>query len=229
MDVQKELKMAVFTEDFIHFFKELSQHNNKVWFDRNRNRYEKSVKTPFHSFVERMIEKIQADDPRVTITPAESIFRINRDIRFSKDKTPYKTRMSALISRTGKKDKGFPGFFFSMGAENMMIYGGAHSLERDRLYSIRKYISENPDTFSRLLDDRVFKDKYGRIHGDINKRIPAEFKDAAEKQPLLFNKAFFYFAKLDAKLILDPRLVDIFMDYYIAAKPMREFLISAIS
>ena len=221
--------MAMFTADFIDFFKELSQNNNKKWFDQNRKRYEVSVKTPFHSFVERMIKKIQADDPEVKITPAESIFRINRDLRFSKDKTPYKTQMSALISRTGKKDKDFPGIFFSMGEANIMIYGGAHTLEKDRLYSIRKYISEHPDTFSKRLADRVFKDKYGRIHGDKNKRIPAEFIDAAEKQPLLFNKAFYYYAKLDVKLILDPSLVDIFMDYYLAAKPMREFLISALS
>ncbi len=221
--------MAMFTVDFIDFFKELSQNNNKKWFDQNRKRYEVSVKTPFHNFVEKMIKKIQANDPEVKITPAESIFRINRDIRFSKDKTPYKTQMSALISQTGKKDKGFPGIFFSMDAANIMIYGGAHILESERKYSIRKYISEHLDTFSKLLADRVFKDKYGRIHGDKNKRIPAEFIDAAEKQPLLFNKAFYYYAKLDVKLILDPSLVDIFMDYYLAAKPMREFLISALS
>ena len=145
--------MAMFTVDFIDFFKELSQNNSKKWFDQNRNRYEKSVKVPFRSFVERMIEKIQADDPEVKITPTESIFRINRDIRFSKNKTPYKAQMSALISRTGKKDKGFPGVFFSMGAANIMIYGGAHSLEKDRLYSIRKYISEHLDTFSKMLAD----------------------------------------------------------------------------
>jgi len=221
--------MAIFKVDYIDFFKELSQNNHKKWFDQNRSRYEKSVKTPFYSFVERMIEEIQTDDPEVKITTKESIFRINRDIRFSKDKTPYKTHMSALISRTGKKDRGFPGFFFSMGAENIMIYGGAHSVERDRVYSIRKYISDHLDEFSKLLADRVFKGKYGRIHGDKNKRIPAEFNDAAEKQPLLFNKAFYYYTKLDVKKILDVNLVDIFMNYYLAAKPMREFLIRAVS
>ena len=134
--------------------------------------------------------------------------------------------MSALISRTGKKDKGFPGIFFSIGAENITIYGGAHSLKKDRLYCIRNYISEHLDTFSELLADPVFKDKYGKIHGDKNKRIPAEFNEAAEKQPLLFNKASYYYAKLDVKLILDPGLVGIFKDYYSAAKPMREFLIA---
>ena len=221
--------MALFNVDYINFFKELTKNNHKKWFDQNRSRYEESVKTPFYSFVERMIAKVQTDDPKVIITTKESIFRINRDIRFSKDKTPYKTHMSALISRTRKKDKGFPGFYFSMSAENIMIYGGAHSLETNRLYSIRKHISEHQEVFSKLLDDRIFMEKYGRIHGDKNIRIPTEFNDAAKKQPLLFNKAYYYFAKLDVKHILDPNLEDIFMDYYFAAKPMREFLISAVS
>jgi len=221
--------MAMFTVDYIDFFKELSKNNNKKWFDQNRSRYEKYVKTPFYSFVETMIEKIQAYEPKVKITPAESIFRINRDIRFSKDKTPYKTHMSALISQTGKKDKGFPGIYFGMDTENIMIYGGAHILERERLYSIRKYISEHLDEFSKLLNDPAFKKKYGEIRGEKNVRIQPEFKDAAEKQPLLFNKSFYYQAKLNIKRILKPGLMDIFMDYYLAAKPIREFLISAIN
>lgn len=221
--------MTVFTTDFIDFFRELSQNNNKKWFDLNRKRYEESVKAPFYSFVESLIEKIQADDKEINITPAEPIFRINRDIRFSKDKTPYKTFMSALISRRGKKDKGFPGFFFSMGGENIRIYGGAHSLEKDRLYRIRKHISEHLDTFSNLLNDPLFKEKYGKIHGDKNKRIPAEFHEAAISQPLLFNKSFYYYATLGAKQILNPNLIDIFLDYYFAAKPMREFLIRAVT
>ena len=221
--------MALFTEDFINFFKELSKNNNKKWFDQNRKRYEESVKNPFRAFVEMMIDKIKADDPKVKITPAESIFRINRDIRFSRDKTPYKNHMSALISRTGKKERGFPGFAFRLGADGVGVYGGAHDLEKNRLHSVRQYISEHLDSFSELLNDNEFKDKYRRIQGDKNKRIPIEFKEAAEKQPLLFNKDFYYIATLNAKLILEDSLVDILMDYYFAAKPMREFLINAMA
>ena len=66
--------MAMFTEDFMDFFKELSQNNNKRWFDQNRKRYEEYLKTPFYNFVEGMIKKIQADDPEIKITPKESIF-----------------------------------------------------------------------------------------------------------------------------------------------------------
>ena len=102
--------MAYFTKDFIDFFKELAANNKKEWFDSNRQRYEKSVKQPFAEFVQEMIDRIQPDGPAVYISTKDAIFRINRDIRFSNDKTPYKTYMAALVSAKGKKDKGTPGF-----------------------------------------------------------------------------------------------------------------------
>ena len=98
--------MAYFTKDFIDFFKELAANNKKEWFDFNRKRYEKSVKQPFAEFVQEMIDRIRADDPKVDISTKDAIFRINRDVRFSKDKTPYKTHMAAIVSARGKKDKG---------------------------------------------------------------------------------------------------------------------------
>ena len=102
--------MAFFTRDFIDFFKELSADNKKEWFDLNRKRYETSIKRPFAEFVQEMVDRIRADDPAVDISTKDAIFRINRDIRFSNDKTPYKTYMAALVSANGKKDKGTPGF-----------------------------------------------------------------------------------------------------------------------
>ncbi|HNR54889.1 MAG TPA: DUF2461 family protein, partial [Flavobacteriales bacterium] len=86
--------MAWFTNDFNDFFKDLAKNNNKEWFDANRKRYEASVKEPFTAFVAEAIKRIGKHDKAVRIEPKEAIFRINRDIRFSKDKTPYKLNAS---------------------------------------------------------------------------------------------------------------------------------------
>ena len=215
--------MAYFTKDFIDFFKELSKNNKKEWFDSNRKRYEKSVKQPFAEFVQEMIDRIRADDPKVDISTKDAIFRINRDVRFSKDKTPYKTHMAAIISARGKKDKGFPGNYFQLGADELRIYGGAHMVEKEVLYRLRKQIVGNMKGFSNVLNAKEFKSKFGEIHGEQNKRIPGEFQAAAEKQPLIFNKGFYYFAKFDPKLLVDDNLTDTFMDYYHAGKPVNEF------
>ena len=82
---------AYFEEDFLDFFTELAFNNEKSWFDVNRKRYEKSVKDPFKAFVVDMIAGIAEFDPSITtdLQPKDVSFRINRDIRFSKDKTPY--------------------------------------------------------------------------------------------------------------------------------------------
>ena len=100
--------MSYFSEDFLRFFKELAGNNNKEWFDLNRKRYFKEVKDPFHHFIEDLIAAVQKEDSNVNIAPKDAIFRINRDVRFSKDKTPYKLQVSAIISKGGKKDKVSP-------------------------------------------------------------------------------------------------------------------------
>ena len=115
--------MQYFTEDFINFFKELAANNHKEWFHENKKRYESSVKKPFTVFVGKMIEEIQKVDADLMIEPKDCILRINRDIRFSKDKTPYNLHYTAFISRGGKKDKSIPGFFYSIFAGNGWDYG----------------------------------------------------------------------------------------------------------
>ena len=215
--------MAFFTQDFIDFFKELSVNNKKEWFDSNRKRYETSIKKPFAEFVQEMIDRIRADDPTVDISTKDAIFRINRDIRFSNDKTPYKTHMAALVSAKGKKDKGYPGMYLQLSADEIRIYGGVHVVDKNVLHRIRKQIAANLEEFSGLLNAKEFQNKFGEIHGEKNKRIPPEFQAAAEKQPLIFNKGFYYFAKLNRKLLLDEKLADVLMQYYQVGKPVNEF------
>lgn len=221
--------MAYFTEDFRAFFRELEQNNHKEWFDANRQRYERDVKQPFNAFVQEMIGRIRVDDPLVDIAPRDAIFRIHRDIRFTADKTPYKTEVSAIISRTGKKDKGgFPGLFFQLRHAEVRIYSGIHMMNKDRLHRIRRRIAANLEEFARLLADRNFREKFGEVRGDRHKRLPAEFQEAAQVQPLLYNKSFYYFAVLPGESITDAHLPDILMEHYFAAKPLNQFFIAAM-
>ena len=98
--------MAYFTQDFLDFFKELAANNHKDWFHANKKRYEASVKDPFKLFVQDMIDKAAKVDGRFAGEAKNAIFRINRDIRFSKDKSPYKLQMGAVISPGGKRRYG---------------------------------------------------------------------------------------------------------------------------
>lgn len=106
--------MQYFTQEFIDFYIELSRNNHKDWFHANKKRYEAIVKEPFLQLLTDLIAEMQKHDPKLEITAKECILRVNRDIRFSQDKSPYKLHVSAVISRTGKKDKGYPGLHLEL-------------------------------------------------------------------------------------------------------------------
>jgi uncharacterized protein (TIGR02453 family) len=221
--------VSYFDQEFIDFFKELSVNNNKAWFDEHRKIYIKSVKEPFEVFVGDMILRIQEHEPDLAITPKEAIFRINRDIRFSKDKTPYKPHVSAHIVKGGRKSHDTPGIYFHLSFDNVMIASGAWKPDKEGLHRIRTEIANNLDEFAGLIADAKFEERFGEILGDKHKRIPKEFQAAYEKQLLIANKQFYYHADISPKVLLKPELPDVMMDYYLAGKGVSDFLKRALS
>jgi uncharacterized protein (TIGR02453 family) len=216
--------MIYFSADFLQFFKELAANNHKEWFDENRKRYEKEVKEPFKKLVGDVILEMRKEEPELLVEPKDCIFRINRDIRFSKDKTPYKTNVSAAISKGGRKSMDEPGLYFELGPERFGIYGGIYMPDSKLLKNIRGYIAANVNAFRKAYTQKDFVDHYGELHGEKNKRIDKEFREAGEHEPLLYNKQFYYFAELDPAKIEDDGLVELLMQYYRAAAPLKEFL-----
>lgn len=216
--------MSYFNKDFINFFKNLAINNNKDWFDSNRSVYENEVKKPLHSFVNEIILRIQKFDNEIKISSNDAVFRINNDVRFSKNKTPYKTHIGAIISKFGRKDKGYPGMYIQLSFDKMQIYGGVYMVENDVIQRIREMIAENLEEFQSLYNDKVFKKYYGEIIGEKNKRLTPNFQKLLEKEPLIANKQFYFGAEIDAKIILKPNLPDILMEYYQAGKKLCDFL-----
>jgi uncharacterized protein (TIGR02453 family) len=218
-----------FTKDYLDFFKDLAANNNKDWFQANKKRFELSVKEPFHTFVQDIIDQAANTDKRFAGSAKDSVFRIYNDVRFSKDKTPYKMHMSAIISPGGRKEgMGIPGMYLQSGAEDLRFYSGLYQLEKDVLQKARTYIMKNSDELNRLLADKEFVKRFGELRGERNKVMPPEFKEAAKSQPYLLNKQFYFFASLPAETILKKDLHAIIMDHFEASEPMRRYLTKAI-
>jgi len=220
--------MSYFTAEFLKFFRGLKKNNSKAWFDGNKELYETAVKQPFAAFVEALIVRLRAEDATLNISAKEAIFRLNRDIRFSKDKTPYKTHMAANLSAGGRKNHELPGFYLQFGPEQVMIGGGAHMLENTTIYKVRKAIVKNHEEFAALLKEKNFKQKYGTLQGEQNKVLPPEFKAFAAHQPLVANKQFYYMAELEAETILKKNLPELVLQYFHAGKAMNAFLKKAM-
>ena len=216
--------MAFFTEDYLAFFKELAANNHKDWFDANRKRYETSVKEPFKAFTQHLIDQLAKKEPIFKdLKASDCIFRINRDIRFSKDKTPYKTMCSAVISPNGKKSSSIHGIYFELSPEHVRAYGGVYEIEKDDLYALREGIANNLAEFQKRYNQKEFKALFGEIHGERNKKIDKDFQEAAAKEALLFNKQFYFYSTFEAERVVDPALDDLLLKCYEVGRPLELF------
>lgn len=216
--------MAFFTNDYLEFFKELAANNHKDWFDENRKRYQESVKKPFDAFVDAVINEMRKTDSSINIQAKDAVFRINRDIRFSQDKTPYKLNRSAIIAPGGKKNKTFPGLYFEFSPEHVRVYTGAYMPDKDQLQALREEISDNLNEFNKIITNKKFIDTYQEVRGEKNARIPKEFKESGEKQPLIYNKNFYVYTTLPPEVILEDDLVKTITNTYKIAEPFANFL-----
>ena len=216
--------MAFFQKDFLDFFIELAPNNNKDWFDLNRKRYENSVKEPYKKFVNHIISKLAEIDPTFKELEAKDcIFRINRDIRFSKDKQPYKMQVSAVVSPLGKKSKAINGVYFELGPEHLRVYGGVYEIDKDDLLTVREGIAENIAEFQKTYNNPLFVKTFGELKGEKNKIIPKELKLAAEKEPLIFNKQWYFYTQFEPERILFDNLDETIINCYKAGRPVEEF------
>jgi uncharacterized protein (TIGR02453 family) len=213
-----------FEPDFLQFFIELAANNHKDWFDQNRKRYELTIKEPFKKFVDVVIQDLSREDVRFKeLESKECIFRINRDIRFSKDKTPYKLSRSAIVVPGGKKSRSINGVYFEMGPEHFRIYGGVYEAEKDEIQQIREGIAQNADEFKTLCNSQEFKKLYGTILGEKNKVLPSELKSAALDEPLIFNKQWYFFCEFTPEIILEEGLDELVLKCYRIGKPISDF------
>jgi uncharacterized protein (TIGR02453 family) len=216
--------MVFFNPDFIQFFKDLAPNNNKDWFDENRTRYAEIIREPFKTFVDHMIVELTKVNPKFKdLQNKDCIFRINRDIRFSKDKTPYKMNVSALIAPGGKKNYMGEGIYFELGPEHIRVYSGLYELDKDSLLLLREGIAKNQKEFKKLYSDKNFESTFGQIRGEQNKIIPKELRDAAELENLIFNKQFYFFAQFPPKKLLAKDFDKTIIEIYNAARPMEQF------
>ena len=220
----KTLSMAFFKPAFLEFFIELAANNNKDWFDLNRKRYENFVKEPFKDFVQHLIREVsKIDSSFKDLEAKDCIFRINRDIRFSQDKTPYKMYLGAVIAPEGKKSKAINGVYIELGPEHMRVYGGVYEIDKEDLLTVREGIAADPEKFQDAYNDPRFKKVFGKILGEKNKVLPKELKEAAEQEPLIYNKQWSFYAEFEPETILKDDLDKIVIDCFKAGKPVEDY------
>lgn len=215
-------------QTIIDFLRDLQQNNNRDWYHTHKKRYEKACKEPFKAFVAELIDGLRTEDPEIQIQPKDAIFRIARDTRFSRDKTPYKTHVGALISREGRRGKETPGYYFHLEPGRLMLGGGAYFVERASLDRIWQKIRREHARFRQIVTQPDFVEKFGQVQGERYKRIPKEYQAFAGEEPMIANKQYFFMAELPAETALRSDFKALVLDFYRAGTPLNQFMLEAL-
>ena len=179
--------------EFLH---KLNENNNRDWFNEHRKMYEEARKV-VEQFVDHLIPNVNKFDTSVgNLTARLTMFRIFRDVRFSKDKTPYKTYFGAFIAPGGRKSEK-AGYYLHLAPDGCFIGGGSHNPRGENLKKIRSEIYYNTDEYKKILAKKAFKDAFGEMTGEKLIRPPVGFpKDFADIDLLKF-KTFTVFKNID--------------------------------
>jgi uncharacterized protein (TIGR02453 family) len=198
-----------FSKKMPAFFRGLEKNNEREWFNARKPIFEQEIKTPMAQLAaglnERM-KKISAD--HVSDEPARLMYRIYRDTRFSKDKTPYKTHVGATFPHRTLSRHGGAGFYFEVSHKYVGIAGGVYMPGPEELAALRKAIAENPKTFLAAVEDRKIKKMFGALLGEKLARTPKgwENQSASPVAEYLKHKQFYWWVELPAELALTSRL-----------------------
>ena len=207
----------------LDFLSHLKQHNNKAWFDENRAAYE-IARAHFESFVDQLISEYGRIEDLGGITAKDCIMRIYRDTRFSKDKSPYKTNMSATIAPGGKKSSSL-GYHLHIQPHNeTLIAGGLYMPTPEQLARFRMAIDQDATPFKAIINDKTFKSYFGVLEGEKVKTVPQGYARNHPEIELLRFKQVVVVHRVSDEEVLSPEFSAHVIKTFAAMKPFLNYL-----
>lgn len=218
------------TKESLQFLDDLKKNNNRDWFQNNKKRYE-IFKKDYHQLVSDFLDVMKPLDPSLELLEVKNCtFRINRDIRFSKDKSPYKAHLGVWMS-TGAKGANRAGYYVHIEKGASFIAGGFYSPEAEDLKKVRKEIAFFHEDLEAILTDKNLKKEFGSL--DINetnslKSMPRGYEKDHPAIDFLKLKSFTATQKYDIAEVTQKDFVVKMSKKLIALKPLNEFINRAL-
>jgi uncharacterized protein (TIGR02453 family) len=215
----------------IKFLKDLKKNNNKPWFDKNRKAYE-AAKADFANFMQQVIDQYANKDPTIkNLLAKDCMFRINRDIRFSKDKSPYKTNFGASINAKGKSAWDNAGYYFHLEPGQCFAGGGMYMPPADVLKKVRQEIDYNFADLKKILAGKKFKVVYGGLDQSkefLLSRVPKGYEPDNPAAEYLKLKSYIATVKLNDAELTSKNLVKKVTAAFEALQPLIYFINEAV-
>ncbi|MBN2236301.1 MAG: DUF2461 domain-containing protein [Bacteroidales bacterium] len=211
----------------IDFLNELKDNNNREWFLVNKSRYEEARQT-MYSMLGQLISEISKFDSSIaSVEPKDCLFRIYRDVRFAKDKNPYKTNMGGFIV-PGGKNSGNAGYYLHLEPENSFVGGGIYMPEAARLKAIRNEIYYSENEINEIINQKDFKNYFSKISGDALVRPPKGFDPEFKSMELLKLKSYTMIHPIGNNDFNNPHLIQEMAKIFKAMYPLNTFLNRAV-
>ena len=209
--------MQVIPKDTISFLRELKLNNNRDWFNENKQRFN-SIQSGVKEFANEVNESLKKSDDIEKL----KIFRIYRDLRFSKDKTPYKKNIGMAFHRAKPELRG--GYYLEISADESFIAVGFWNPNKEDLLRIRKEIEVDGQEFKSVINHNKIKDVWGEIKGQELKTSPKGFNADHRHIDLIKKKQFIFIKKLKDEEILDENFHKKLVSYFVSIRPFFDYM-----
>ena len=213
-----------FPPEALSFFRGLARNNRREWFLPRKPFFEEKVKEPMGQLVDALNLALQEFAPEYQTDPDKAIFRIYRDVRFSKDKKPYKEHIAATFHRRGTTSHGQAGYYVAISHKQVAVGGGVYAPEPSQLLAIRERIAERHEEFRHILAAKSVRKLLGNLEGDQLSRVPRGFPAEHPAADLLRYKYYILYKELPPNLTTSPKLYKEIVERLRVMVPFLRFL-----
>jgi len=218
-----------FSRDALSFLRALKRNNRRDWFQPRKEKYETLIKLPMMELISSLNVDFARFAPDYITPPEKAMYRIYRDTRFSHDKTPYKTHISAIFPRRTAVKRAGAVFYFHFTEKDVLAFGGVYAPDRDELRAYRALLAERHEEFEEILRDKKLRRLTTGLQGEQLSRIPKGFPCDHPAESLLRRRQWHVMSKLDIKLVTTSRLLPEVARRFAVMVPFVEFLNQAFS
>lgn len=210
------------------FFRQLSRNNKREWFQPRKDVFEELCRAPMIELVTEVVQNLRSFAVDHVVEPKKALYRIYRDTRFSKDKTPYKTHIGAIFPHARLPKHAGAGYYFGVSHQGLEIAGGVYEPGPLELAALRGAIVKDEPTFRELIEDRRLRKQMGELQGAQSARVPKGFAANHPAGDLLRRKQLYFFTTLPAEVAVKPGLRKIVTDRFQLMSPLVDWMNSAI-
>ena len=215
---------SAFPKEGLQFLRSLKRNNNRDWFQSHKGIYEAHVKKPIEDLVAAIAVEFEQFAPEMVASPKVSVYRIYRDTRFSKDKSPYKTHAAAVFPRSGLGKHQGAAFYLHISPTELLIGGGLYMPMPEDLNAIRNHLASHPEAFLAIVKGRTFRRLFGTVSGEQLSRVPAGFRPDHPVADYLRHKQFLAGRTFPPDTATSPQFYKLIKETFRGMLPFVQFL-----